>query len=123
MFVSGEAELLSKIVVLFRVIAVAEALSWAALLAGMFAKYVLGQGDGGVPVVGMIHGVLFVAYVAVTLLVSRLLRWDASTLVLAGLSGVLPLCTWPFELWALRTGKLDAPAMVRYGGVGLYQTA
>lgn len=112
--------MLSKLVVLFRVVAVAEALSWAALLAGMVAKYLLGQGDGGVPVFGMIHGMLFLAYVAVTLIVYRVLRWDAGTLVLAGVSGVLPLCSWPFELWALRTGKLDAPALSRQGGVGLY---
>lgn len=113
----------NKIVAVFRLVAVAEAVSWTALLAGMFAKYVLGQGDGGVPVVGMVHGVLFLGYLTVTLAVARLLRWDAPTLVRAAVAGVLPLGTWPFERWALRTGKLDGPAVASRAGVGLYLSA
>lgn len=109
-----------RLAVLFRVVAVAEAVSWAALLVGMFVKYVLGQGDGGVPVVGMVHGVLFIAYVAVTLVAWRLLRWDVSTAALAVAAGVAPLGTWPFERWALRTGKLDSPEFARSAGTSLY---
>lgn len=114
---------MSKVVTLFRIVAVAEALSWAALLAGMFVKYVLERGDGGVPVIGMVHGVLFIGFLLVTLAVWRLHRWGLQTLVLAAAAGVLPLCTWPFELWALRTGKLDGPSVAQRAGVGLIVAA
>ena len=51
----------------FRVVAVAEALSWAGLLIGMFFKYVVIEHEIGVQVFGPVHGAIFVAYVAVTL--------------------------------------------------------
>ncbi|PXY20731.1 DUF3817 domain-containing protein [Prauserella muralis] len=109
----------SKAAVLFRVVAVAEAFSWAGLLVGMFLKYVVELGEGGVPVLGMVHGVLFVLYLAVTLAVFKPLGWTGKTLVLALLASVPPLFTWLFESWALRRGKLDGPQRLRHGGTGL----
>ena len=56
-----EEEVSSKAALVFRVAAVAEALSWAGLLVGMFLKYVVHSShEGGVPVLGMVHGVIFV---------------------------------------------------------------
>lgn len=110
--------MVGKAATLFRVVAVAEALSWLALLIGMFVKYVIGAGDGGVPIIGMAHGVLFTAYVLVTLAVFRIFRWSFGTLVLALLASVPPMFTWLFEGWALRSGKLDGPE--RFGGVNLF---
>lgn len=112
----------NKAAVLFRVIAVAEAFSWAALLIGMFLKYVVNLGEGGVPVIGMVHGVMFVLYVAVTLAVFRPLGWSWKTLVVALLASIPPLFTWWFESWALRRGKLDGPERVNNGGTGLFVT-
>lgn len=109
-----------KAATLFRVVAVAEALSWAALLVGMFFKYVVGLGEGGVPVAGMVHGIIFMVYVAVTLGVCRVLGWSAKTLVLALLASIPPLFTWLFETWALRSGKLDGPARKQHGGLALF---
>lgn len=109
----------NKAAVLFRVVAVAEAFSWAGLLIGMFFKYVVELGEGGVPVLGMVHGVLFVLYVVVTLAVSRALGWRPGTLVAALLAAVPPMFTWAFERWALRRGKLDGPQRLRNGGTGL----
>jgi integral membrane protein len=62
--------------------------------------------DIGVEVFGPIHGALFVAYVVVSLVVFRPLRWDARTLVLALLASIPPLCTLWFERWAERTARL-----------------
>src|SRR3954469_8261477 len=90
----------------FRAIAIAEACSWAGLLVGMFFKYVVVHDDIGVRVFGPIHGALFVAYVVVSLVVYRPLRWDARTLVLALLASIPPLCTLWFERWAERTARL-----------------
>ncbi|MQA63990.1 MAG: DUF3817 domain-containing protein [Actinophytocola sp.] len=112
--------MVSKAATLFRVLAVAEALSWVALLAGMFVKYVLGIGEGGVPVVGMVHGIVFLAYVVVTLGVFRVLGWNVKTLMLALVAAVPPLFTWFFEVWALRSGKLDGPQTSQRAGVALY---
>lgn len=109
-----------KVATLFRVVAVAEALSWCALLAGMFVKYVLERGDGGVPVVGMVHGIVFVVYLVVTLAAFRVLGWNFQTLSLAVLASVPPLFTWIFEVWALRSGKFDGPEVRHGAGVGLY---
>ncbi|MDV6013552.1 DUF3817 domain-containing protein [Haloechinothrix sp. LS1_15] len=106
-------------VTVFRAVAIAEALSWVALLAAMFAKYILGLGEGGVPVAGLVHGVLFLAYVAVTLATFRVFGWSYRTLALALAAGVPPLFTWWFEAWALRTGRLDGPGCTGRGGVAL----
>lgn len=105
---------------LFRVAAVAEAFSWAALLIGMFLKYVVHTAhEGGVPVLGLVHGVIFLIYVLTSLIVFKPLAWKPKTLVLALLASVPPLFTWWFEKWALRTGKLDGPERLAYGGTGL----
>jgi integral membrane protein len=111
----------SKAAVLFRVAAVAEAFSWAGLLIGMFFKYAIGSGDGGVPVLGMVHGIVFTAYVLVSLAVYKPLGWRPKTLVLALLSSIPPLFTWLFEKWALRNGELDGPARLTQGGTALFE--
>ena len=90
----------------FRIVAVAEALSWVGLLIGMYVKYVPETTELGVKVFGPIHGGIFVAYVAVALVASRLLRWDVRTTVLALAASVPPLATVLFERRASRTGRL-----------------
>ena len=90
----------------FRVVAVAEAVSWVLLLAGMFVKWVLKTSEVGVQLAGPVHGAVFVVYVAVALLAWRVLRWTPQTAFLALLASIPPLCTVWFERWALRTGRL-----------------
>ena len=90
----------------FRIVAVAEALSWLGLLAGMYVKYVPQTSELGVQVFGPIHGGIFVAYVLITLVVSRLLGWTAATTLLALAASVPPLVTVLVERWASRTGRL-----------------
>lgn len=111
----------SKAALVFRVAAVAEAFSWAALVIGMILKYGFSAPhEGGVPVLGMVHGIVFVAYVITTLAVIKPLGWRPRTAVLALFASIPPLFTWWFETWALRTGKLDGPERVHHGGTGLY---
>jgi integral membrane protein len=92
----------------FRVVAIAEALSWTGLLIGMFVKWVLGTSEVGVQVFGPIHGALFVAYVVVTLWTARLFRWDLRTTIVGLLASIPPLTTIWFERHAARTGRLGA---------------
>lgn len=94
-------------VLLFKVVAVAEALSWAGLLLGMYLKHVAGTTARGVEVFGPVHGGIFVAYVALVLLVGRSLRWSPVTVLVGLACSVPPFATLGFELWAARTGRLD----------------
>src|SRR4051812_49897120 len=55
----------------FRAVAIAEAVSWVLLLAGMFVKWVLRTSGLGVQLAGPVHGAVFVGYVLVTLLAWR----------------------------------------------------
>lgn len=91
----------------FRLVAVAEAVSWGLLLVAMFFKWVLdAPGEGGVPVVGPIHGAMFVAYLVVTLWVARPLQWGSRVTLLALAASVPPFGSVIFERWAARRGHL-----------------
>ncbi len=92
--------------VLYRRVAVAEAITWALLLTGMFLKYVTETTELGVQVFGMVHGVVFIAYCLATVLLSVDQRWPLSRLVLGLLAAVPPFVTVPFERYAERSGLL-----------------
>lgn len=100
---------------IFTVLAVAEAISWAGLLTGMYYKYFTAAGEFGVQVFGPIHGVIFIAYLLATLSLARTLRWSRGTTVCALMCSVPPFTTVLFELWALRAGRLTARYYDRNG--------
>lgn len=90
----------------FRFIAWFEALTWAALLAAMIAKYGFGF-DEAVMVPGMVHGVLgFIPFVLITLAVAAPLGWNKTVTFWALVSSVPPFGSVVFEIWAQRTGRL-----------------
>ncbi|MFI6829088.1 DUF3817 domain-containing protein [Kribbella sp. NPDC050241] len=91
----------------FRTVAIAEAISWTGLLIGMLFKYVLSDNELGVKIFGPIHGGIFIVYVLTVLLVRRPLRWSWPVTLLALAASVPPLFTWFFEIWAVRTGRID----------------
>lgn len=95
-----------RVVGWFRVIAIAEAVSWAGLLTGMLFKYVLSDSETGVHIFGPVHGVIFIAYVVVTCLTARRLRWSRGVLALGLAASIPPFATYVFEVWAQRTGRL-----------------
>jgi integral membrane protein len=90
----------------FRVLAVAEACSWAGLLVGMFFKYVAATGDLGVKVFGPIHGALFVLYAAGVVLSAREAGWSRGTVAL-GLACAVPPFT---SVWFERRMAARTPA-------------
>lgn len=92
----------------FRILAVAEAFSWAALLAGMFLKWVVRTTELGVEIAGPVHGALFMAYGITALVLWRLQRWPFGVALFAGLSAIFPFATVGFERWAGRHGFLTA---------------
>ena len=92
----------------FRALAVSEAVTWALLLTGMFLKYVTETTELGVQVFGMVHGVVFIAYCLVTVLVAIDQRWSFPRLVLGLVAAVPPFATLFFEAYADRRGLLGS---------------
>lgn len=98
---------------LFRSLALAEAITWALLLAGMFLKYVTDTTDLGVRIFGMVHGVVFIAYCLVTLIVAVDQRWSLPRAVLGLAAAVPPFATLAFEVYADRRGLLGTDWLSR----------
>lgn len=92
---------------LYRRIAVAEVVSWALLLVGMVLKYVTGTTELGVKVFGMVHGVVFIAFCLITVLVAINQRWTLKHAVLGLASAVPPFLTVWFERRMERAGRLE----------------
>jgi integral membrane protein len=92
--------------VLFRRVAIAEAVTWALLLAGMFLKYVTETTELGVRIGGMLHGVVFLAFCVTTVVVAVDQRWSVGRTVLGLVSAVPPFATVLFDWWAERRGWL-----------------
>lgn len=100
----------SAVIRTFHLLAVAEAFSWAALLVGMFLKWVLRTTELGVELAGPVHGAIFIGYGLAALALWRLQRWPFRVALFAGLSAVLPFATIWFERWAVRNAHLPARA-------------
>lgn len=94
----------------FRILAVAEAFSWAALLIGMYFKWIAKTSELGVEIAGPVHGALFVGYGVSALALWRLQRWPFLVALFAGLSAVFPFATIAFERWAGNRGHLTERA-------------
>ena len=90
----------------FVAIATIEAFTWAGLLIGMYLKYVSGTTDMGVWLFGRLHGLAFLGYVVVAIVVGSLLRWPLWALLLALFAAVPPLFTLPLEVLLRKRGLL-----------------
>lgn len=102
----------------FRVVAVAEALSWAGLLVAMFFKWVVAEdphtgAEGGVPIMGPIHGGVFVLFVLTSLVAWRVFSWRLGTIALALACAIPPFATVWFERRVDRQGLLGVSAAGR----------
>ena len=92
---------------LFRRVAIAEAVTWALLLTGMFLKYVTETTELGVRVGGMLHGIVFIAYCLTTLVVAVDQRWSLGRTIGGLACAVPPFATVPFDRYAEKRGALD----------------
>ncbi len=101
---------------LFRAVAIAEAITWAFLLTGMVLKYVTRTTDALVPPAGALHGFVFLCFVAVTLFVWVNQRWRVATGLLGLASAVVPFATVPFDVIVDRRGGLQGGWRLRAGG-------
>lgn len=92
---------------IFRRVAIAEAVTWALLLSSMVLRTVNHDlGERAVSVFGMVHGVVFIAFCLVTLLVWVDQRWPALRGVLALASAIPPFATVLFDWYVERRGLL-----------------
>lgn len=73
-----------------RIVALVEATSFVLLLIATAVKYGMGH-EQGVQILGPIHGVLFVAYVGMALLLWPQMRWGVGTLLIILAGAVVPL--------------------------------
>jgi integral membrane protein len=87
---------------IFRICAITEAVTWLALLASMYEKYIADTRSETIHFTGSLHGYAFCAYVIVVFLVRAEYRWSNRMTLLALAASVPPLATLPFERWAYR---------------------
>jgi len=90
----------------FRLVAIAEAITWTLLIAALILRAVAAW-DLATTVAGSIHGFVFLSYGATAILVSLNSRWPVGPTVLAVVSAVIPYATIPVERWLHRKGLLD----------------
>lgn len=91
---------------IYRIVAIAEMITWGLLILGMVGKYILQLGDWPVRVGGLTHGVVFVTYAFVALIVGVNQHWRLRNVVGAVATAVVPFATYPFDLWLERRGML-----------------
>jgi integral membrane protein len=96
---------------LFRSVAIAEAVTWTLLIAGMILKSAVKAdfGDTAVSIAGGLHGFVFLAYALTVLIVGVNQRWRVPVLAAGVISAVIPYAAVAFEIWADRTGRLTGP--------------
>ncbi|KFF60272.1 membrane protein [Cryobacterium sp. MLB-32] len=92
---------------LFRSVAIAEAVTWSLLIAGMLMKYVLRVGEVGVQVGGFLHGVVFIAFGMTAVLMAVNQHWGPRLTVVAVATAIVPFGTIPLDRWLEKRGLLD----------------
>lgn len=90
----------------YRIVSVAEAVTWTLLIIGMVLKYGFHL-DIAVLIGGSIHGLVFVTYAGTALLVGVNQRWPVKLVVGAVLTAIVPYATIPFDRWLERRELLE----------------
>lgn len=86
---------------LYRIIALAEAVGWSLLIAGIAIQHTHWPvHQYAVPIAGQLHGTIFLIYYAVNIVIYGSLRWSRTKMFLALASGVPPFGTLVFEQYA-----------------------
>lgn len=91
---------------LYGVVALAEMVTWTGLIAGLIARYGFAYDGPLFFVAGMSHGVVFLAYCAVAVIVGMNQRWSVGLGILAVATAIVPYATLPFDRWLHRSGRL-----------------
>ena len=95
----------------FKVVAVAEAVSYLVLLGASVAKHAFDM-PGAVPVMGPIHGFVFLAYLYLALMVREQLGWNLVTTLKVIVAAVIPLGGLYVERRVLAEDEAEVAAAV-----------
>ena len=92
---------------LFRLFALAEAVTWTLLIGGLILRATVGVPSVAFTIVGGIHGAVFLTYAVIASITGVNQRWGFGRTVLGVALAIVPYATIPFELYVQRTGKLE----------------
>jgi integral membrane protein len=92
---------------LYTTMAWAEMATWTALIAAMVARYGFGYQGELFFVAGLSHGIIFLAYCIVAIVIGVNLRWGFGTITFAVLFAIPPWLTIPFDRWLHTKNKLE----------------
>ncbi len=92
---------------LYRLVSIAEAITWSLLIAGMLLKYVFQVGEWGVQIGGFLHGLVFIAYGMTAVFIGINQHWKLGLIALACLTAIIPFATVPFDHALERRGLLN----------------
>ncbi len=79
---------------LFRLISLLEGISYLLLLFIAVPIKYFGNDEFYVKLLGMPHGILFVGYIVLAILLRKKLNWSIKTFVLISLASIIPLGTF-----------------------------
>ena len=100
---------------LYRVVSVAEAITWSILILGMILKYVIVGTDVLVRVGGPVHGFAFLCFVVVTLITAVNAQWKVGEVIVGLGSAIVPWATIAFDRWAHRRGLVPGHWRLAHG--------
>ena len=98
---------------LYRTLATAEAVTWTLLIVGLLLKYVTETTEVVVRIGGGVHGFVFLAYCAVTIVVAVDRSWTFGRLAAGLAAAFVPYLTVPFERSVERAGLLPGSWRLR----------
>lgn len=90
----------------YKIVAIAEAITWTLLIAGMVLKYGF-HVDVAVLIGGSIHGFVFITYALTAVLVGVNQHWPIKQIVFAVITAIVPYATIPFDRWLERKELLE----------------
>jgi len=90
----------------FRIVALIEGISFLILLAMSVVKHT-GGSEVGVQILGPLHGVVFIAYIAMAWMIHEQLNWSNRTTAVVMFAGVVPFGGIAVDRWL---GKSVVPA-------------
>lgn len=92
---------------LFRLFALAEAVTWTLLIGGLILRATVGVPSVAFTIVGGLHGAVFLTYAVIASITGVNQRWGFGRTALGVVLAIVPYATIPFELYVQRTGKLE----------------
>ena len=92
---------------LYRVVSLAEMVTWTLLVAAMIARYGFGYEGGLFFAAGLSHGIVFLVYGLTSIVVGLTLRWPAGRILVACVLALPPWATFPFDRWLEKRGYLE----------------